>query len=204
MPATNRDVFINCPFDPEYKNFFYAIVFVVIRSGFRARCALEADDASQNRFEKICNIIAECGYGIHDISRTEPDPRHNLPRFNMPLELGVFLAAKRFGIRAQKLKRCIVLDKQRYRYQTFISDIAGQDIHSHEGKQQLLIEELAAWLRNQSRLRNVPGGRKMAREFVSFRRTIPRVCSQRNLHPDELTFGDYVEMVVEYLAVTAA
>src|SRR6266542_512399 len=121
MSATNRDVFINCPFDPEYKDFFYAIVFVVIRSGFRARSALEVDDASQIRFEKICNIIAECRYGIHDISRTELTPQHNLPRFNMPLELGVFLAAKRFGMKVQELKRCIVLDTRRYRYQRYLS-----------------------------------------------------------------------------------
>jgi hypothetical protein len=100
MPATARDVFINCPFDSEYKYFFWAIVFVVIRSGFRPRCALETDDSSVNRFEKICSIIKECRYGIHDISRTELDRRSKLPRFNMPLELGIFIAAKRFGTRA--------------------------------------------------------------------------------------------------------
>jgi len=30
MVVDNRDVFINCPFDPEYQAFFHAIVFVVI------------------------------------------------------------------------------------------------------------------------------------------------------------------------------
>jgi len=32
----------------------------------------------------------------HDISRTELN-EHSLPRFNMPLELGLFLGASRFG-----------------------------------------------------------------------------------------------------------
>jgi hypothetical protein len=199
MRTTTRDVFINCPFDSEYKYFFWAIVFVVIRSGFRPRCALETDDSSENRFDKICNIIKECRYGIHDISRTELDESSKLPRFNMPLELGIFIAAKRFGARAHKVKRCIVLDRQKYRYQKFISDIAGQDIHSHETKLTILIEILATWLRNQSRDRKVPGGRIIASEFGSFRKKLPRICAARGLQPDELTFGDYAELVAEYL-----
>ena len=129
MARRNRDVFINCTFDGGYQDFFKAIVFIVIRSGFRALCALETDDGSENRFEKICGIIAQCRYGIHDISRTESDRRSKLPRFNMPLELGVFLGAKCFGGKGQKSKRCIILDKEKYRYQRYISDIAGQDIH---------------------------------------------------------------------------
>src|SRR6267142_1061473 len=194
MPRANRDVFINCPFDRDYQDFFYAIVFVVVRSGFHARCALETDDSSENRFEKICSIVQECRYGIHDISRTDLDPGSRLPRFNMPLELGLFLGAKRFGNRSQKLKRCIVLDEQRYRFQKYISDIAGQDIRSHQGKIAKLIEELASWLRNQSRDPTVPGGRKMVREFSVFRKEIPKICAKRRLEPDELTFGDYADM----------
>lgn len=199
MPAKVRDVFINCPFDLEYKYLFWAMVFVVMRSGFRPRCALETDDSSENRFEKICNIIKECRYGIHDISRTELDEGSGLPRFNMPLELGIFIAAKRFGTGGQKLKRCIVLDKRRYRYQKFISDIAGQDIRSHEMKLATLIETLATWLRDQSRDPKVPGGRRIATEFSSFRKRLPKICAARALHPDELTFGDYAELVAEYL-----
>src|SRR5215207_7154597 len=66
-----RDVFVNCPFDPDFKPFFHAIAFTIVRSGFRVRCALETDDASENRFAKICAIIKNCPFGVHDISRTE-------------------------------------------------------------------------------------------------------------------------------------
>jgi hypothetical protein len=201
--AANRDVFINCPFDDDYRAFFRAIVFVVVRSGFRPRCALETDDASENRFEKICKIIKESRYAIHDISRTELDPKYRLPRFNMPLELGLFLGAKRFGTRTQQAKPCIVLDQDRYRFQRYISDIAGQDIHSHGGRLAALIEEVASWLRDQSRDRRVSGGRKIALEFRSFQRKMPLICADRNLAPAELTFGDYAEMTAEYIAVTA-
>jgi hypothetical protein len=88
-------VFINCPFDSRYQKFFDAIVFTVIRCGFDARCAREIDDGSGTRIDKIMNLIEACPYGIHDISRTELDTASNLPRFNMPLELGIFLGARR-------------------------------------------------------------------------------------------------------------
>ena len=95
------NVFINCPFDSAYKPLFDAIVFAVHDCGFVARCALEEGDASQVRIDKIYNIIEDCRYGIHDISRTELDEVSGLPRFNMPLELGIFLGAKRFGVEDQ-------------------------------------------------------------------------------------------------------
>jgi hypothetical protein len=90
-------VFINCPFDRAYRGLFRSIVFTTIYCGFRARCALEIDDASEVRIEKILKIIEECQLGIHDLSRTELDRATRLPRFNMPLELGLFLGARRFG-----------------------------------------------------------------------------------------------------------
>ena len=49
----------------------------------------------------------------------------------MPLELGIFLGSKKYGDKKNKTKVCLVIDKEQYRYQIFISDIAGQDIKSH-------------------------------------------------------------------------
>ena len=131
------------------------------------------------------------------------DRGSKLPRFNMPLELGLFLGAKRFGGKTQKVKRCIVLDREPYRFQKYISDISGQDIHAHHGRVDTLIEKLAAWLRDQSRDAKVPGGRKMAAEFAVFRKQLPRICANRRLEPDELTFADYVDMVAQYVAEAA-
>jgi hypothetical protein len=202
MASTNRDVFVNCPFDSEYKAFFNAIVFTVIRSGFVARCALETDNAADNRFDKICQIIKECRYGIHDISRTETDGAPPLPRFNMPLELGLFLGAKKYGGTAHRQKSCIIFDRERFRFQRFISDISGQDIHSHHGDIRTLITELATWLRAQSGDQKVPGGRAIAEEFELFTTALPTICDARRLHVDEVTFGDYNTIVVQYLTTS--
>ena len=92
-PQYQNSVFINCPFDGEYLPVFRAIVFTVSVCGLVPRCTLEHDDASQVRLEKIYRLIGSSAFGIHDISRTELDEENQLPRFNMPLELGFFLGA---------------------------------------------------------------------------------------------------------------
>lgn len=131
VPADyDQNVFINCPFDEDYQQLFRALIFAVFECGLRARSALEVYDGGEVRIEKIERIVGDCRWGIHDISRTELNA-HSLPRFNMPLELGLFLGARRFGTGAQTRKSCLVLDHQPYRYQEFISDIAGQDIAAH-------------------------------------------------------------------------
>jgi hypothetical protein len=195
----NRDVFINCPFSNDYVTFFRAIIFTVASAGFTARCALEADDSSENRFDKICKIIAASRLAVHDISKTELDQKSKLPRFNMPLELGLFLAAKKFGNADQKKKRCIIFDRAPYRYQKFMSDISGQDIHSHGGKTSKLIEEISSWLRYEVLDPKVPGGAAIAKEFKLFSRNLPRICQLNLLKPQELTFQDYRKIVGSWI-----
>ena len=201
---TERAVFINCPFTPDYRAHFRAIIFTVIRSGFTPRSALETDDSSENRFEKICQIVGECPYGIHDISKTGPDPASGLPQFNMPLELGLFLGAKRFGGRSQRTKKCIIFDSAPYRYQQFISDIAGQDIHAHDHRVAKLIEQVATWFRDEIRDPKVPGGRAIATEYDAFTTIIPDICALKRLDPEELTFQDYQAMAAEWIVAESS
>jgi hypothetical protein len=137
MPTSDSyddNVFFNCPFDEEYKPLFDAAIFCIHDAGFVARCALEISDSSQNRLSKILQLIAACKYGIHDLSRVALDTGTSLPRFNMPLELGIFLGCKAFGSRLQRSKCCLVLDSEPYRYRGWISDIAGQDIEIHRNE----------------------------------------------------------------------
>ena len=131
--TSTDDVFINCPFDTEYAPIFRALIFAIMACGFRPRSARELDDGGQTRIDKIYSLIEVCRFGIHDLSRTELDDINQLPRFNMPLELGLFLGAKRYGNNEQKAKRVLILDVEQHRYQRFISDLAGMDIHGHAG-----------------------------------------------------------------------
>ncbi|HEU4559282.1 MAG TPA: hypothetical protein VFS20_15605 [Longimicrobium sp.] len=181
MPAPRYDesVFINCPFDAEYQDMFRALVFAVHDCGFLARCALEVDDSGEVRIAKINRIIRECRHGIHDISRTEFDPTEKLPRFNMPLELGLFLGA---------------------RDQKFCSDIAGQDIKAHEGSIDRAIRAARNWLATSldgSVL--LPSAAKMADRYRAFLADLPRISAPFHLDPDDLQFVELRTLVEEWV-----
>ena len=193
------NVFINCPFDLAYKPLFDAMVFAVHDCGFMARCALETEDASQVRIDKIYNIIADCRYGIHDISRTELDEISGLPRFNMPLELGIFLGAKKFGVKEQKRKNCLVLDREPYRYQQFVSDIAGQDIQVHNNSPEVVIKVVRNWLRTTSRRQTLPSGNIIWKRYQNFMRDLPQMAQDFQLEVDDLIFNDYVWVLGKWL-----
>ncbi|RLF41817.1 MAG: hypothetical protein DRN18_03295 [Thermoplasmata archaeon] len=61
------NVFINCPFDENYKPIFYAIVFTIHDCGFLPRCALE--ELHEIRLTKIEEIIEECKKRYKDKNR---------------------------------------------------------------------------------------------------------------------------------------
>ncbi len=196
----NDNVFINCPFDSDYKPLFDAMIFAVHDCGFVARCALEAGDASQVRIDKIYNIIEDCRYGIHDISRTELDEVSLLPRFNMPLELGIFLGAKRFGVEKQETKKCLVMDRELYRYQKFISDIAGQDIFVHHNNPEEVVRVVRNWLLTVSDRQTIPSGSIIWKHYQDFLEDLPQLTQKFQLEIEDLKFfKDYIFVVVEWL-----
>lgn len=202
MPASpSASVFINCPFDVQYQPLFDAIVFCALACGFEPRCTLELADAGEARIEKIYRSIDQCDHSIHDISRTEVKGQpYSLPRFNMPLELGIFLGAKRFGDRSSQ-KRCLILDREPYRYKRFISDIGGQDIQAHNNRPATAIRRVRDWLQSAPGKAAIPGGAMIWTKCQHFRRELPVIAEEAQLDPGELTFIDYVQLVVSWLKV---
>jgi hypothetical protein len=196
----SKDVFINCPFDSSYRPIFNAIVFAVCELGFRARCALEIDDAGDTRLDKITRIIGECKYGIHDISATELNPAIHLPRFNMPLELGLFLGCKRYGSPSQRSKSLLILDREPYRYRNFISDVSGQDIHAHGADPNRAIIEVRNWLASKGGI--LPGGTTIQKHYARFVTMLPAMCQALALDSDELTFTDLSWVINRWLIST--
>jgi len=193
-----RQVFINCPFDDQYLALFHAVVFAVHDCGYVSLCALEVIDTSESRLNRLLEIIKQCKYGVHDISRTELNA-HGLPRFNMPLEPGLFLGAKKFGSLSQRQKQCLVVDCEPYRYQIFISDIAGQDIQSHENSEQKAIHVVRNWLNTLPETEIIPSGAEIWKRYQQFRRALPKLCRALKWQPDDLEFADYQYIVAEWL-----
>jgi hypothetical protein len=197
MPTTSKSgIFINCPFDEKYKPLRHAMVFAVYRCGFLPRCVTESDDSGDVRVEKIAKIIGECRGGIHDISRTEPNDE-GLPRFNMPFELGLFLGAKKLGGPRHNRLRCLILDREPYRYQKFISDIAGQDPKAHYDDPRQLVIAVRDWIN--VRNSKLPGGGAIWDEYLRFQEWLPVYCGEAKLDEPDLTFQDHRQTVYQWL-----
>jgi len=199
--AFRSNVFVNVPFDSAYAPLFQAIIFAVSDCGYLVRCTRETQDAGQTRIEKLYRIVEECQLGIHDISRTQLDSSNRLPRFNMPFELGLFLGAKSFGGGRQKKKICLILDKVPYRYQKFISDIAGQDLHAHYNKTETVISVVRDWIRDNSASTQIPSGVIIAKRYSKFQRDLPGLCKRMNLTKSTLTFNDYRQLIARWQKV---
>jgi hypothetical protein len=197
----DRRVFLNVPFDNRYKKLFYALVFAVHECRLIARCALEKSDGGQVRVDKLYDIIRDSRFGIHDLSRTTLDGQHRLPRFNMPLELGIFLGARQYGDRNQRRKSCLILDRERFRVPIFCSDIAGQDVAAHGNDVGLALAAVRNWLQaNLPRAHRLPGPAKLADRYVEFRRQLPFMCRMEHLNGARLTFLDYRQLVEAWIA----
>ena len=116
----------------------------------------------------------------------------------MPLELGLFLGAQHFGVKRHRDKVSLILDIERYRYQKFISDIAGQDPAAHAGDPAQAITAVRDWLRDYS-ASTVPGGAKIVDRYAAFRQELPDICRGADLDPTALTFTDYGGLVTAWL-----
>jgi len=194
----SRTVFVNCPFDDEYQSLFEAVIFSILPCGFVPRCAKESMNSDEIRINKITSIIKESKYGIHDLSRVEYSKEQKLPRFNMPLEFGIFLGCQKYGGPLHRQKKYLVFDKEDYRYKKFISDISGQDIRGHHNKPALIIEIIREWLAHVSN-KTIPGPRFHIERFNQFKKEIKERCKKYNWDYDKLTYKEYTRLIIEFL-----
>ena len=201
MISANYDlnIFINCPFDKKYIPLMNALLFTIYYCGYIPRCALEESNGGDVRYKKILKLISDSKHGVHDISRTELDRNSKLPRFNMPFELGLFLGAKELGSRLHKTKNCLILDKEMYRYQAFLSDIAGSDIKAHDNNDKKIIKIVRNWIATFSPKPH-PSGAYIASKYQIFTRDLPAM--KRALFKTaskEIEYSDYSMLVSEWI-----
>jgi len=121
----STSVFVNCPYDEDFRALFDATVFASICCGFMPRSALETGTVAEPRMARILRAIAASKYSIHDLSRCVGEGDANLARFNMPLELGIAMAHRQLSRRVTARHDWLVLVPLGHQYQAFVSDIAG-------------------------------------------------------------------------------
>jgi hypothetical protein len=139
------------------------------------------------RIDKLYEIISSCRLGIHDLSRREA-------RFNMPLELGIFLGAKRFGDDANAKKESLIVATERYEYQKYISDVAGQDIEAHNDDPRTMQRVVRDWLATHAS-DSLPTAATVWGRYGVFNLELEEACRRQRQRPDELTYRDFLAHV---------
>ena len=191
MPTAQRtaNVFVNCPFDPAYQPILDSIVFAVTACGYRVRSALEASDSGDLRLRKIIGLLEQSALSIHDISRMELDARTTLPRFDMPIELGIALGMKHLGRKALQQHRMLVVDKEQYRYRNSASDLGGLDIEAHLDDPIQVIAAVGGFLATGS-TRHLPTEDTIETAYAAFQTELPRMAAAAKQSVAKLTFTD--------------
>ena len=120
--GNQRNVFLNVPFDKDYEPLFVALISVLVALGRVPHSVLEVPEHGDGRLVRIFRLIRSCPVSIHDLSRVD------LPvRFNMPFELGIAVALSRI----EKRHKFMILEAERHRLQTTLSDANGIDPGIH-------------------------------------------------------------------------
>jgi hypothetical protein len=166
MPFESN-VFINCPFDNDYKLLLRPLLFTVLYLGYKPRLS-QTQSSSDIRINQIKSFIRDSKFGIHDLSRCKPLKVGDLPRFNMPYELGLDIGCLEFGSRKLKTKKILILETERFHYQKVLSDIAGQDIENHNDDPRTLILKVRNWFTFQRARKSYPSPTEIWVAFNQF------------------------------------
>lgn len=183
-PNFEKNVFINCPFDEDYRQLLLAIIFTVKRLGFYPRLTLEQANSGTTRLALILDLIESSKFGIHDLSRLLAAKKGQPARMNMPFELGIDFGCKNFRGAPWSDKRFLVLEKERYRYQAALSDLSGSDIHNHEDEPIKVTKAVRNWFVTEV-LGTGPSHTKIWYEFNDFTADLEEKLEAEGHDPDE-------------------
>lgn len=192
--AANKKVFINCPFDQHYFPILKAILFTNICLGLEPLIS-ETTNSGESRFRNIRRFIQNSRFSIHDLSRVEPLKNQDLPRMNMPFELGLDFGAKYFN-KVHANKKFLILEAERFRYQKVISDLSGHDIRQHNNQPVEAIKAVRNWLSIHVKGR-LPSYKKIWSAYQNFKFEYDETLKGENIDPDTIGEIPFSELIRE-------
>ncbi len=163
----SKNVFINCPFDNDYISLLRPLLFTVLYLGYNPRIASERTDSGEARFQKISELIENSRISIHDLSRIQSAKEKEYYRMNMPFELGVDIGCRTYKGGNANWKKCLILEKERYRYQKALSDMSGSDIKTHHNEPEEIVRQVRNWF-IENDVQHADSGTKIWEAFNSF------------------------------------
>jgi hypothetical protein len=197
----SRNVFINCPFDPEYIPLLRPLLFTVIFLDYNPRIASERFDSGEARINKICSLIKCSKYSIHDISRIQSSKRGEYYRLNMPLELGIDIGCRLANDGSLQSKTCLILEKDKYRYQKALSDLSNSDIKNHNNDPETLVLQVRNWF-SELGLKKAPSATRIWEHFNEFMADFRESREKDGFKDRDLEFmpvPEYLDFIKEWI-----
>ncbi len=163
----HSNVFINCPFDEDYTQLLRPLLFSAVRAGLTVRIASETFDSGVARIHRICDLVRESKYSVHDLSRIRASFEGEIHRMNMPFELGLDIGCRVFSRGLMSQKRCLILETEQYEYQKALSDLSNSDIKRHRDEPEELVRQVRNWFVEVG-INGVPSGTVIWEQFNEF------------------------------------
>jgi len=160
-----QSVFLNIPYDDQFEDLYLAYIVGLTQLGLNINATLAVPN--QGRLDRIVGLIDESDVSIHDLSRIELSS--GIPRFNMPLELGLALYRSHS---TNGRHRVFVFEKKAYRMQQSTSDINGIDPQVHYGRPKGVMVGLRNIFHQPERTTTVP---EMLASFRAVKRKLPEL-----------------------------
>lgn len=167
MPRRKRveSVFLNIPYDTGFEDLYLAYIVGLTQLGLRINVTLAVPN--QGRLDAIIGLIEASDFSIHDLSRVELS--RGVPRFNMPLELGLALLHSK---RSRKPHGVYIFDKKPYQAQRSTSDVNGIDPQIHSAHPKDLMIGLRNVFRQPGDVTTVP---EMLASFHALKKKLPAI-----------------------------
>jgi hypothetical protein len=134
-----KGVFLNIPYDKEFRSLYVAYIVGLCQLGMVPHLASELP-GGKRRLDRIFELIKSCPYSIHDLSRVELSSTTSVPRFNMPLELGMTITWQTLN---PEQHTWFPFESKDHRLQKSASDLNGTDPHIHNGTPEGVFRELS-------------------------------------------------------------
>ncbi|HTM67184.1 MAG TPA: hypothetical protein VL093_12730 [Flavipsychrobacter sp.] len=195
------NVFINCPFDDDYTILIRPLLFTVVYLDFEPKIS-QTISSSNIRINQIKGFIRESRFSIHDLSRSRPLKKNELPRFNMPYELGLDIGCAEFGSKKFRQKKTLILETEKYHYQKVISDISGQDIESHSDDPATLIQKIRNWFSSVDDSRKYPSPSSIWIAYTQFYEDITKTLLSEGFTSPEIekmTNSDFIKFAKDWI-----
>jgi hypothetical protein len=169
-PGFDKNIFINCPFDGQYKSILNPLLFTIVYLGFTPQIASQTTDSGEQRINKVLSLILKSRYSLHDLSRIRSQKRGEYFRLNMPFELGIDYGCRRTSLGYLRRKRFLVLGVNSHDYKQALSDLGGVDAKSHGNDPQQAVLALRNWFGETVPLKKAPCASAIWEKFLDFSR----------------------------------